>query len=81
MCTRANRGSVPDSLHALIGAVVALATAFVVLTTAVMTVPLRLVRQRPTKHGKPASIEHVEVQVHLGNRERVGAIDSTAALL
>ena len=77
MCTRANRRSVPDSLHALIGSVAAFASAFVMLVMAVITVPLRLVRPRPTKHGKPASIDHVEVQVHLGNRERVGAIEHT----
>src|SRR5438270_655631 len=42
---------------------------------AMVTSPVRLVRPGPTKHGKPASTEHVEVQVHLGNRERVGAIE------
>ena len=75
MCTRANRRSVSDSLHALIGSVAAFASAFVMLVMAVITVPLRLVWPRPTKHGNPASIDHVEVQVHLGNRERVGAIE------
>ncbi len=75
MCTRANHRSVPDSLHALIGSVAAFASAFVMLVMAVITIPFRLVRPRPTKHGNPASIDHVEVQVHLGNRERVGAIE------
>src|SRR5439155_2765713 len=76
-CTRANRRSVPDSLHALIGSVAAFTSAVVMLVMAMITVPLRLVRPSPTKHGKPASIDHVEVQVHLGNRERVGAIEHT----
>ena len=75
MCTRANHRSVPDSLHALIGSVAAFASAFVMLVMAVITIPFRLVRPRPTKHGNPASIDHVEVQVHLGNRERVSAIE------
>jgi hypothetical protein len=75
MCTRANRRSVPESLHALVGIVVAFASALFVLVVAVVTFPVRLVRPRPTKHGNPASTEHVEVQVHLDNRERVGAIE------
>src|SRR5438105_5832799 len=75
MCTRANRRSVPDSLHALIGSLVAFASASFVLVMAMSSAPVRLVRPRPTKHGNPASIDHVEVQVHLGNRERVGAIE------
>src|SRR2546423_2586721 len=75
MCTRANRRSVPDSLHALVGTLVAFASALFVLVMAIVTFPVRLVRPGPTKHGRPASTEHVEVQVHLGNRERVGAIE------
>jgi len=75
MCTRANRRSVPDSLHALVGSLVGFANALFMLVLAMLTVPARLVRPRPAKHGKPASIRHVEVQVHLGSRERVGAIE------
>jgi hypothetical protein len=75
MCTRANRRSVPDSLQALVGTLLAFASALFALVVATVTFPVRLVRPGPTKHGRPASTEHVEVQVHLGNRERVGAIE------
>jgi len=75
MCTRANRRSVPDSLHALVDTLLAFASALFALVMAMVTFPVRLVRPGPNKHGKPASTEHVEVQVHLGNRERVGAIE------
>jgi len=75
MCTPANRRSVSDSLHALVGSLVAFASALFVLVVAMVTLPVRLVRPRSTKHGKPAPTDHVEVQVHLSNVERVGAID------
>jgi hypothetical protein len=75
MCARANRGSVPDSLHALIGSLVMVASAVLVLVLALTTAPVRLVRTRPTKHGKPAGIGRIEVQVHLSHRERVRDIE------
>jgi len=75
MCVRANRGSVPDSLHSVVASLVAFASASCLLVMALATAPVRLVQQRPTKHGKPASTEHVAVQVHLSNGERVGAIE------
>src|SRR5437870_2880937 len=74
MCTRANRASVPDSAHALFGSLVAFISAVLALFIAVATAPIRIARSRPTKHGKPASTNHVEVQVHLRNDERVRAI-------
>ncbi len=75
MCTRANRGSVPDSLHALFVSLVAFASAALALVLALATAPVRLVRSRPAKHGKPASTDHVEVQVHLSDRKRVEEIE------
>ena len=75
MCTRANRGSVPDSLHALFVSLVAFASAILALVLALATAPVRLVRSRPAKHGKPAATDHVEVQVHLSDRKRVEEIE------
>jgi len=75
MCTRANRGSVPDSLHALFISLAAFASATLALVLALATAPVRLVRSRPAKHGKPASTDHVEVQVHLTDRKRVEEIE------
>src|SRR6266498_3499010 len=75
MCTRANRASVSDSAHALIASLFAFATAAAVLVLALATMPARLVRSCPTKHGKPASTKHVEVQVHLSDGQRVRAIE------
>jgi len=75
MCARANRGSVPDSLHALIGSLVTVVSAVLALVIALATAPVRLVKTRPTKHGKPARTDKVEVQVHLSQRERVRDIE------
>jgi len=75
MCTRANRASVSDSAHALIASLFAFATAAALLAVAIVTMPLRLVRSCPTKHGKAASTRHVEVQVHLSDGQRVRAIE------
>jgi hypothetical protein len=75
MCARANPTSVHDSLRSFVGSLVVFASALFMLVLAIVTVPVRLVRPRSAKHGKPASIRHVEVQVHLGNRERVNAIE------
>jgi hypothetical protein len=75
MCTRANRGSVPDSLHAVFVSLLAIASALPVLVLALVTAPVRLVKSRPAKHGKPASTNHVEVQVHLTDRKRVDSIE------
>src|SRR5712692_630799 len=75
MCTHANRASVPDSLHALFGSLVAFISSVLALGIALATAPIRMVRSRPTKHGKPASTRHVEVQVHLNDSERVTAIE------
>jgi hypothetical protein len=74
MCACPNRGSVPQSLHALIGSIVTVASATLALVIALATVPMRLVI-RPTKHGKPAGTDRVEVQVHLSQRERVREIE------
>jgi hypothetical protein len=75
MCTRANRSSVPDSFHALVGSVVAMAGAILALLLALIGAPWRALRSRPTKHGKPASTNHIEVQVHLQDGHRVRAIE------
>ena len=75
MCTRANRASVSDSAHALIASLFAFASAALILLLAVATIPWRLVRSCPTKHGKAASTSHVEVQVHLSDGQRIRAIE------
>jgi hypothetical protein len=77
MCTRANRASVPDSLHALFGSLVAFISSVLALGVALATAPIRMVRSRPTKHGKPFSTRHVEVQVHVNDGERVRAIEGS----
>lgn len=74
MCTRANRASVSDSVQALVGSCVALASALVALIAALATAPYRAGSPHSTTHGKPASIRHVEVQVHLDDGKRVRAI-------
>lgn len=75
MCTRANRASVSESAHALVGSIVAFLMAFVALAIAVTTVPLRLLRARTNGFGKPASIADVQVQVYLNDRGRAGDIE------
>jgi hypothetical protein len=74
MCQRPNRGSVPQSLRALAGSIVTVASATFALVIALATAPMRLVT-RPTKHGKPARTDRVEVQVHLSQRDRVRDIE------
>ena len=54
MCTRANKASVPDSLHALAGSFAALVVALTSLVVALASAPTRLMVPRPTKHGKAA---------------------------
>ena len=68
MCTRANSASIQDSFHALVGSLHALTGAALALAVAIATVPWRVATSRPTKHGKPASTRHVDVQVHLNLR-------------
>jgi hypothetical protein len=75
MCTHANRASVPESAHALIVTLLALATSLVILAIALVTVPIRVVGSRPTKHGRPAPTRHIEIQVHLNDGSRVRAIE------
>jgi hypothetical protein len=75
MCTRANRASVSDSAHALVSSLVALLAALVALGIAVTTFPVRLFLARSTRQANPASIAHVQVQVHLNNGGRVHDIE------
>ena len=75
MCTRANRASVPDSLHALVGSFVGVLLALLALFVALATWPVRWCRPRPARHGRPASTAHVAVQVHLSDRKRVAEIE------
>jgi hypothetical protein len=75
MCTRANRASVRDSLHALVGSSIGVATALLALVVAMATAPCRLVRHTGAHRWSPASTAHVTVQVHLEDRKRVGEIE------
>jgi hypothetical protein len=75
MCTRANSASVHDSFQAVVGSLFALAGAALALAVALASVPWRVAASRPTKHGKPASTRHVEVQVHLNDGQRVRVIE------
>lgn len=75
MCTRANKASVPDSLHAFAGSFAALVVALTSLVVALASAPTRLMLPRPTKHGKAASIAHVEVQIHLDDGKRAAEIE------
>jgi hypothetical protein len=74
MCTRANRASVSDSAHALVGSFAALSFAIAALIAAIVTAPLRAVHTRTTRYGQPASTRDIEVQVHLADRDRVKTI-------
>jgi hypothetical protein len=73
MCTRANRASVPDSLHALASSLIGLTTALLALLVALATAPVRLVR-RGTRRWSPTSTSHIEVQVYSDDRKRVREI-------
>ena len=75
MCTRASSASVPDSFHAVITSIVAVATAVLALVVAVATAPWRAATSQPTRHGKPASTAHIAIQVHLDDGGRVRAIE------
>jgi hypothetical protein len=75
MCTRANRASVPDSVHALAAALLALASAAVAVAIATATIPWRTLHTRPFSHGKVDSTTHIQIQVHLSDSERVRTIE------
>jgi hypothetical protein len=64
MCTGANSASVPDSFQAVVTSILAVTGAVAALVLALLTVPWRAARPQPTRHGKPASIRHIEIQVH-----------------
>ena len=80
MCTRADRASVSESAHALLGSFVALVTALAALVVAVITAPVRSFQTRKTRYGRPASIADIQVQVYLNDRERVTAIERSCRL-
>jgi len=65
MGTRADRHSIAASSRAFVDAIVASGVALAMLVLALLTAPIRLVRGRSQAHARPASIKHVEVQVHL----------------
>jgi len=65
MGTRADRHSIAASSRAFVDAIVASGVALAMLVLALLTAPIRLVRRRSQAHARPASIKHVEVQVHL----------------
>jgi len=65
MGTRADRRSIAASSRAFLDAIVASGVALAMLVLALLTAPIRLVRRRSQAHARPASIKHVEVQVHL----------------
>jgi hypothetical protein len=65
MSIPADRHSVAASSLALRDAIVAGGVALAMLVLALLTAPIRLVRGRSQAHARPASITHVEVQVHL----------------
>ena len=75
MCTRANSASVPDSFHAVISSIVAVAAAVLALVLAVATAPWRAATSQPIRHGKPASTAQIAIQVHLDDGSRVRAIE------
>jgi hypothetical protein len=75
MCTRANSASVPDSFHAVISSILAVAAAVLALVVAVATAPWRAATSQPARHGKPASTAHIAIQVHLDDGNRVRAIE------
>jgi len=75
MCTRANRASVPDSFHAVVSSILAVAGAVLALVVALATAPWRAARSQPTAHGKPAGTGRIEIQVHLSDGERARAIE------
>src|ERR1051326_1895206 len=75
MCTRANSASVPDSFHAVISSIVAVAAAVLALVVAVATAPWRAATSQPIRHGKPASTAHIAIQVHLDDGGRVRSIE------
>jgi hypothetical protein len=51
------------------------AIAVAALAVAITTAPRRALRSKPAKHGKPATTEHVQVQVHLADNGRVRDIE------
>lgn len=75
MCTRADSASVPDSFHAVVSSVLAVAGAVLALVVALATAPWRAARSQAAKHGKPAGIGQIEIQVHLNDGQRVRAIE------
>ena len=82
MCTRANRASVSDSARALLASFVSVVLAFGTLTVAIAAIPVRGLRTRANRYGRPASIANVEVQVHVDDGARARAVErSTRAAL
>jgi hypothetical protein len=75
MCTRANRASVPDSLNAVVGSLTGLAIAIFTLLVAVISAPVRKVRQTRSPRWSPMSTSHIDVQVHSDDAKQVDEIE------
>jgi hypothetical protein len=75
VCTRANSASVSDSFYIVVRSILAAAIAVAALAVAITTAPWRALRSQPSKQGKPATADHVQVQVHLAHNGRVRDIE------
>jgi hypothetical protein len=74
MCMRPDRSSVPTSVRALQEAMVAMLVTSGVLLLAVCSAPARVLRRhRPLQLG-PATVAHVDVQVHLEDTKCVAEL-------
>jgi len=75
MCTRPDRRSIPTSVHALRDAAVAVLLALGVLFLALLSAPVRFLRRRRRPHDpRPATVAHVDVQVHLEDTRSVAEL-------
>jgi hypothetical protein len=68
MCTSPNRSSVRVSARALVNASIAFVAALVVLSIALITMPVRFVRSRPHIRARAGSTRHVDIQIYLEDR-------------
>ena len=76
-CPSPDRNSVRASTHALVVALVATLRATSILLLALLTAPARRLPFTGSAASRPAPIGHVDVQVHLENRQCIAEVRQT----
>ena len=80
MCTRPAPASVRISACALVDAFVATSRALATLVVALLAAPVRPVLRRRRAYPRPASVRHIDVQVHLEDPRYVAVLQHIVQL-